>query len=80
MNIYPTLPECVRPACMVNINPLCPPTLRSGIDQNGNNLGCLAACNVGYGQEEFGNRACCSGELESRIIAITFTLTIRRIQ
>lgn len=62
MNIYPTLDNCFPPSCPTNINPLCPPLLRTSIDAEGKNLGCLAACNVGFGQEKYGNRACCSGE------------------
>ena len=62
MNIYPTLPSCFPPSCPTNINPLCPPLLRTSIDAEGKNLGCLAACTAGFGQEKFGNRACCSGE------------------
>ena len=62
MNIYPTLDNCFPPSCPTNINPLCPPLLRTSIDAEGKNLGCLAACNAGFGQEKYGNRACCSGE------------------
>jgi hypothetical protein len=62
MNIYPTLEHCFSPSCPLNINPLCPPLLRTSIDAEGKNLGCLTACNAGFGQETYGNRACCSGE------------------
>ncbi|KAI9634241.1 thaumatin family-domain-containing protein [Dioszegia hungarica] len=61
MIILPTAPDCPKPDCPVNINAKCPGVLRTGLDQNGANLGCVSSCIRGFGQEKFGNRACCSG-------------------
>ena len=41
-----------------------PVGLAAGLDKNGVNLGCLAACNAGFGAELYGNRACCTGKQE----------------
>ncbi|KIR56462.1 thaumatin family protein [Cryptococcus gattii Ru294] len=64
LNIIPSISTCTEPQCQVNINALCPPLLRTSLDQNGVNLGCIAPCNAGFGQEIYGNRACCT---DSRI-------------
>lgn len=61
MVITPSKSDCQAPACAVNLNPMCPPILRSGIDTAGNNYGCLSACGAGFGAEKFGNRDCCTG-------------------
>ncbi|KAE8542310.1 hypothetical protein D1P53_001084 [Cryptococcus gattii VGV] len=61
LNIIPSISTCAEPQCQVNINALCPPLLRTSLDQNGVNLGCIAPCNAGFGQEIYGNRACCTG-------------------
>ncbi|EIW66392.1 hypothetical protein TREMEDRAFT_35226, partial [Tremella mesenterica DSM 1558] len=61
LNIYPSVTSCPAPQCQININALCPSILRSGLDSNGLNLGCMSACDVGLGGELYGNRACCSG-------------------
>lgn len=61
MTILPSAPDCPKPDCPVNINAKCPAILRVGLDQQGANLGCTHACIKGFGQEQFGNRACCSG-------------------
>ncbi|KIR29579.1 thaumatin family protein [Cryptococcus deuterogattii 99/473] len=60
LNIIPSVSSCAEPQCQVNINALCPPLLRTSLDQNGVNLGCIAPCNAGFGQEIYGNRACCT--------------------
>lgn len=62
LNIIPSASSCPAPDCAVNINPLCPGTLRTAISENGLNLACMHPCNAGYGQETFGNRDCCTGE------------------
>lgn len=72
MIILPTAPDCPKPDCPVNINAKCPGVLRTGLDQNGANLGCVSSCIRGFGQEKFGNRACCSGT--SRILISSETL------
>nr|KIR46999.1 hypothetical protein I312_03895 [Cryptococcus bacillisporus CA1280] len=64
LNIIPSISTCAEPQCQVNINALCPPLLRTSFDQKGVNLGCIAPCNAGFGQEIYGNRACCT---DSRI-------------
>ncbi|ODO07056.1 hypothetical protein I350_04424 [Cryptococcus amylolentus CBS 6273] len=61
LNIIPSIASCPQPQCQVNINLLCPAMLRTALDMNGVNLGCLTACNAGLGQEMYGNRACCTG-------------------
>ncbi|AAW43473.2 conserved hypothetical protein [Cryptococcus deneoformans JEC21] len=61
LNIIPSISTCPQPQCQVNINVLCPPLLRTSLDQKGVNLGCIAPCNRGFGQELYGNRACCTG-------------------
>jgi hypothetical protein len=61
LNIIPSASDCPAPECAVNINPLCPGTLRTAISENGLNLACMHPCNAGYGQETFGNRDCCTG-------------------
>ncbi|WVQ79506.1 hypothetical protein IAT38_001605 [Cryptococcus sp. DSM 104549] len=61
LSIIPSIPSCPQPQCQVNINQLCPPLLRTSLDQDGVNLGCIAPCNAGFGQEIYGNRACCTG-------------------
>ncbi|RSH91668.1 hypothetical protein EHS25_009037 [Saitozyma podzolica] len=60
LNIIPSASDCPAPECAVNINPLCPGTLRTAISENGLNLACMHPCNAGYGQETFGNRDCCT--------------------
>lgn len=62
LNIIPSISTCAEPQCQVNINALCPPLLRTSFDQKGVNLGCIAPCNAGFGQEIYGNRACCTGK------------------
>lgn len=59
--INPSNKKCEAPACSQNVNAYCPPLLRTGLDQSGQSLACLHPCNAGFGQEKFGNRACCSG-------------------
>jgi hypothetical protein len=71
MVIRPSLPDCMAPSCPTNINEMCPPLLRTGIDQNGRNLGCIAACNAGFGQEKWGNRACCSGRFDTKTLRLS---------
>ncbi|WVQ75229.1 hypothetical protein IAR50_004841 [Cryptococcus sp. DSM 104548] len=61
LNIIPSIASCPQPQCQVNLNLLCPAMLRTALDMNGVNLGCLTACNAGLGQELYGNRACCTG-------------------
>ncbi|ODO00600.1 thaumatin family protein [Cryptococcus wingfieldii CBS 7118] len=61
LNIIPSIESCPQPQCQVNLNLLCPAMLRTALDMNGVNLGCLTACNAGLGQEMYGNRACCTG-------------------
>ncbi|ORX40766.1 thaumatin family-domain-containing protein [Kockovaella imperatae] len=68
LNIILSKSDCPQPTCMGNINPLCPPLLRTGLDSNGVNLGCLAACNAGFGAETYGNRACCTGSYNDPIM------------
>ncbi|KAK8849433.1 hypothetical protein IAR55_004765 [Kwoniella newhampshirensis] len=53
--------SCTSPKCEYNINMDCPAVLRTSLDKTGKNLGCLQPCNAGFGQEKYGNRACCSG-------------------
>ncbi|WVQ67290.1 uncharacterized protein L199_005485 [Kwoniella botswanensis] len=61
LNIYPSDQNCLSPVCEGNVNKYCPPLLRTGLDKNGINLGCMAPCNAGFGDELYGNRACCTG-------------------
>ncbi|TYJ56822.1 hypothetical protein B9479_002432 [Cryptococcus floricola] len=61
LNIIPSIESCPQPQCQVNLNLLCPAMLRTALDMNGVNLGCLTACNAGLGEETYGNRACCTG-------------------
>ena len=61
LNIIPSQKSCTPPQCQVNINSLCPPLLRTGLDRNGLNYGCVSPCNAGFGDEKYGNRACCTG-------------------
>ncbi|OCF74263.1 hypothetical protein I204_04633 [Kwoniella mangroviensis CBS 8886] len=61
LNIYPSDQNCLSPVCEGNVNKYCPPLLRTGLDKNGVNLGCMAPCNAGFGDELYGNRACCTG-------------------
>ncbi|WWD20055.1 hypothetical protein CI109_104528 [Kwoniella shandongensis] len=61
LNIEVSDKSCTSPKCDHNINMDCPPLLRTGLDKSGKNLGCLQPCNAGFGQEAWGNRACCTG-------------------
>ena len=67
LNILPSVKSCDQPQCQVNVNALCPALLRTGLDQNGVNYGCIAACNAGFGAEKFGNRACCTGTFSGTV-------------
>ncbi|OXG81108.1 thaumatin family protein [Cryptococcus neoformans Gb118] len=70
LNIIPSISTCAEPQCQVNINALCPPLLRTSFDQNGVNLGCIAPCNRGFGQELYGNRACCTGAYADSVLCL----------
>ncbi|WVO13703.1 hypothetical protein L204_101324 [Cryptococcus depauperatus] len=61
LSIIPSISSCQAPRCEVNINQLCPSPLRTSLDKEGVNLGCISPCNAGFGQEIYGNRACCTG-------------------
>ncbi|KAL7418585.1 hypothetical protein Q5752_007043 [Cryptotrichosporon argae] len=61
LSIAPSDSACEAPACAADINALCPAILRTAIDASGVNYGCAHACNAGFGEETYGNRACCSG-------------------
>ncbi|WRT66204.1 uncharacterized protein IL334_003157 [Kwoniella shivajii] len=61
LNIYNSDPKCTSPICEGNINKYCPSVLKTGLDTNGINLGCMTPCNAGFGDELYGNRACCTG-------------------
>lgn len=49
-------------SCKANINEICPPLLRAGLDDNGANTLCLSSCAAGFGDTPAGNRACCDGK------------------
>ncbi|KAK4686813.1 ATP-binding cassette, subfamily B (MDR/TAP), member 10, partial [Tremellales sp. Uapishka_1] len=61
MNVVPSISSCSSATCDGNVNAVCPPLLRTSLDEDGVNLACLSPCNAGFGGEEFGNRACCTG-------------------